>query len=361
VLYRQKFDAFLLAVCIASSSGLILSSCASGAAAKQMQTPGWVIDLDAAYPGTHYIAQKGYGKDRQAAESSALTAISGYFLSEVRNVFTSVESYTEVNGAGNSLVTDNSLGEASGSTTVLNETFVRIQASLFAVRYTDPWQDPVTGNLETAAYIDREEAWTIYEPRLRAKTAPFMAVFEAAEKEGDPLRQYYRYSSAREAGLGDIVAAIDFAQILNPQRAADFKEVRVALGEVSFKAEAAKERTSIFIVCSSDTDNLLYTALVSAFSSGGFKVERNEGLASERCEAQINDNKQVLDAGTFFTPSVTVTLSGKTGLLFTYTASAARQGTNNPDIAKRRAYTALASEIRKSFYEEFNTKMMDTK
>jgi hypothetical protein len=240
------------------------------------------------------------------------------------------------------------------------ETFVNSQTNLFGVRYAeDAWFNKAEQRWETVAYIDREEAWGIYEPQLRRKTAPFMAVFEAAEGDPDPLRQYYRYTAARDFDLADIAAALDFAQILNPQRAAGFNAVRTALGEVSFKADAAKERVSISITCDSDIDKLLYTALAGAFSANGFKVEQTEAAASNHCGARISDNKQELEAGTFYSPSIEITLRGNAGLLFTYTASVGRQGAINPDIAKRRGYTALGAEIRKSFYEEFDAKMRE--
>jgi hypothetical protein len=110
-------------------------------------------------------------------------------------------------------------------------------------------------------------------------------------------------------------------------------------------------------------DTLVYTALANAFSSNGFKAERNENSASNRCEVTINENEQKLEAGTFYTPTVTIALTGKSGTLFTYSTSISRQGANNPDIAKRRAYTALAGELQKSFYEaffaEFNRNMSE--
>jgi hypothetical protein len=313
--------------------------------------PAWAESpngVEAEYPNAQYIARRGRGADLIAAQNDGVVQISRYFTSEISSSQSARQTVTQTN--------DFTVEQTETNV----ETFVTAQTNLFAGRYAeDAWFNGAGKQWETVAYIDRGEAWTIYEPQLRRKTAPFMAVFEAAEQDTDPLRQYYRYTAARKADLADIAAALDFAQILHPQKAAGFNAVRTALAEVSFKADTAKAHTSISIFCDSDMDNLLYTALTGAFSANGFKVERNKEAASNQCEARISDNKQELEAGTFYSPSIDIALSGKAGLLFTYTASVGRQGASNPDIAKRRAYTALGAEIKRTFYEEFDAKMRE--
>jgi hypothetical protein len=71
----------------------------------------------------------------------------------------------------------------------------------------------------------------------------------------------------------------------------------------------------------------------------------------------VSENQQELEAGTFFTPTIAVTVSGPGGTLFSYSTGITRQGARNLEIARRRAYTALAAEVERSFYTEFSQKM----
>ena len=64
-----------------------------------------------------------------------------------------------------------------------------------------------------------------------------------------------------------------------------------------------------------------------------------------------------MEAGTFYTPRVTLTVSGSGRTLFTWSAGAARQGAWDAALAKRRAWNALALNIKTSLLREFNAAM----
>jgi hypothetical protein len=63
---------------------------------------------------------------------------------------------------------------------------------------------------------------------------------------------------------------------------------------------------------------------------------------------------QKRDLGIFYFPSLQAVFTGSSGTLFTYNASAERASAVTPDVAKRRAYTALAEQVQKTFAAEFN-------
>ena len=103
-------------------------------------------------------------------------------------------------------------------------------------------------------------------------------------------------------------------------------------------------------------DGLVATALTQVLSAEGFPVTQNRASASAVCTASVDDGLQNLHAVTFYTPAVRVTISGKSSgvPLFSCTIrTPERSGAVNPDVAKRRGYTALAEEILKSFHGEF--------
>ncbi|MDR1932925.1 MAG: LPP20 family lipoprotein, partial [Spirochaetales bacterium] len=309
------------------------------------QPPLWARDAEAVYPAERYIAQKGYGPSREQAEASGLEAISRYFASEVKSTASSSLSYTERDGA------------VSQSRQVDESVFIQTQTRLFAVRYTEAWHNRVRGEWETLAYIDRAEAWAMYEPGLRQKADAFRAVYGAAET-AEALKAFYLYSAARNLAA-DIPPLLDFAQILHLNEAARFGDVRNAIAALPQKIDAARTETVVYLECPRDSGAAVYSAFAQAFSAGGFATGRDKKTASAVCAVTVEENIQKLEAGTFYYPSVTASLADKTGVLFTYSFTLGRTGAFNPDVAKQRAYAAIAQEIQNSFLKELNKKMND--
>jgi len=307
--------------------------------------PEWARSMESVYPGERFIAVTGRGMNRQAAETAALAGIARYFQSEVRSQTASSVSSTSGNGA------------AAMSRSLSEETFVNSEVSLFAVRYTNAWRDSAAKEYVCAAYIDRDEAWGIYEPRLRSLAGPFTAAFEAAAVESDPLLQMKRYQSAARLAGGELAVALDFAQALAPERAAAFDGVRRALAGAAQKAADAKAKTALVVRCDGDMDGIIAGAITAAFSGGGFRVIRDEALSTNWAEARIDGGEQTLEAGTFYTPHLTVTVYGGGGAVFTWTTGAARQGARDPSIAQRRAWTALAEEVKRGLWAAFDAEM----
>jgi hypothetical protein len=316
----------------------------SGACATFPEPPAWAFDMEAAYPAEKYIAQPGRGSDRRMAELAGLEAISRWFVSEVKSSVRAQRSYSEQDG------------EASQSTQVDEQIFVQSQTRLFAVRYTEPWYNDRMSEWEVLAYIDRAEAWAIYEPGLRQKAGGFRSLYRTAETGGEALKQYYLYSAAR--GLtAELEQMLGFADVLNPGGAAAFRDVRDAIAELPRKTDSARTNADIYIDCPNGQEGTLYAALVRVFGGLGFPIRQDREAASAVCAAGVNENVQRLEAGTFYTPEITLSLTGKTGPLFTWSAVAQRTGAFNADIARNRAYAALAREIEKSLAGKFTRAM----
>jgi hypothetical protein len=100
----------------------------------------------------------------------------------------------------------------------------------------------------------------------------------------------------------------------------------------------------------------VYRAALAAFGAEGFPVERNRNAASAVCFIQVDEGAQKLESGTFYTPSLTGTVNGAAGAVFSFTVTAPRQSAVNPELGRRRAYTALAAALGEAFAGELNRK-----
>jgi len=241
-----------------------------------------------------------------------------------------------------------------GSTSSIDsETFVSSQTKLFAVRYTEPWYNQSANQWETVAYIDRAEAWEIFEPNLRQKTDAFSALYSEAEKQKEPFTKILLYIEA--SGLAvkeELPQQLYFADALNPLGALFFGDIRAMLSEILAKIEKNKTNAAIYVECENDYDGSVYAAIASTFNSAKFPVAKEKSGSVYICLAVINENSQRLSAGTFYFPTITVTINGKNGVVASFSKTLDRVGASDAAVAKRRAYTAIANEIQKSFLRQ---------
>jgi hypothetical protein len=306
--------------------------------------PAWAFDAEAAWPTDKYIAQKGHGEDRQKAELSALEALSRYFVTEVHSATRAAASYTETGG------------DVSRGISVDEQVFVQSQTKLFAVRYAEAWHNPAAGEWEALAYIERAEAWALYEPGLRQKAGQFESAWGAAETETESLKQLYLYSRCRVMAEG-LPALLEFAQILYPQGAARYSGLGQALAGLPQKIETARSEARIYIDCPGEFEGMLSGALGRAFGEAGRTLEKDKTLASVVCAVDVEENAQKQRDAVFYRPALTLRLQGKTETLLSWNTTAGRAGGFKPDVAKRRAWAGLVQKIEESFPLEFEKRM----
>jgi hypothetical protein len=92
--------------------------------------------------------------------------------------------------------------------------------------------------------------------------------------------------------------------------------------------------------------------MVKVLGASGFGVARNRAAAAAFCAVLVEEGMQKQENGVLFYPALTASISGTAGPLFSFKITGERQGALNPDLAKRRAYTALAAALEASFAGE---------
>lgn len=317
--------------------GLIFLSCAT----TPVLVPDWAgSGIRTVYPDSDFIAQRGRGVTRNAAEVAGAAEISRYIKSQIIVNMGYIISVDQQNG----------VTEERSETTA--EAFVQSQNDLFGIRYAeDAFYDKDTKEWQTVAYIDRGEAWAVYEPRFKRQADAFKALYEAAEKESDQFKKALRFGAASAYARGEDFAGTEaFGQTLHPQKMnASFGEVRAKIAAIPQKTDDAKRNASVYIDCPGDFESLVTNAFSRALSKEGFPVAKNRNGAAVVCVVTIDEGRQQRDLGIFYNSSLQAVFTGTSGVLFTFNTTADRASAVTPDVAKRRAYTALADKVAESF------------
>ena len=323
-------------VLFASLAALAFAACTTQPAAPAP----WAAGPDAlgqVYPGERYLVRDGYGKTRSAAEAAASAELGRFISSEV-------SSERSVNLS--SIETDGTLRE---SVVTRDEAYVKSTLNLFGIRHAeDAYYDRSRKLWRSAAYIDRAEAWQVYEPRFRQEAAAFLAFYNAAENEPEPFRKVLRYEAAgRYAASGDFVSAHIFGQILYPGKMQEaFAGVRTALAALPQKTDGARRDAAVYIHCPTDFEGRITAALTGVFAARGFPIAKTRQTARAVCEVTIDEGEQKRDLGVFYHPSLRAVISGSSGEVAGFSVEGERAQAVTPDVAKRRAYTTLAENAR---------------
>jgi hypothetical protein len=331
---------FLLTAIVLAS--LAVSSCATA------PVPDWAASasaIRAVYPDSDFIAQRGRGATREAAEVAAAAEIARFFNSQI----------SAHSGVRMSINQQN--GESTESSQTFDEAFVQSQIDLFGIRYAeDAFYNKAEKQWQTVAYIDRNEAWTVYEPRFKQQADAFEALYAAAEQENGQFRKVLRFASAASYARGEaFVEAEAFGQILHPQKMnAAFGGIRAEIAAIPQKTDEAKRNANVFIGCPGDFESLVANAFLQALSKEGFPVAKNRNGADVVCSVSIDEGMQQRELGIFYNSSLQAVFTDPSGAILTFTVTADRASAVTPDVAKRRAYTALAEKVVGSFSDAFS-------
>jgi plasmid stability protein len=314
----------------------LLLSCAGAPSPDWAASP---VSLAAVYPDEAYIARVGRGQTREAAESAGASEIARYFSSQVSARVSLRETASRQNGV-------------SGETLDFeSEVFINSEITLFGLRYTpDAFYNKAEGQWQTVAYIDRGEAWAVYEPRFKKQADAFQALCQAAESENDPFKKALQWRLAARCGhSAEFEAANTLGQILSPARMnAVFSAARNQLAALPQKTGEAQRNAGVYIDCPVDFESVIVNAFSRAISAEGFPVSQTRSAAAV-CTVTVDEGLERRELGFFYHPSLRAEFSSSSGVLFTFNAAADSISAVSADVAKRRAYKALEEQIQKTF------------
>jgi hypothetical protein len=161
---------------------------------------------------------------------------------------------------------------------------------------------------------------------------------------------------------GGVQDALAYAQALNPEKAREFNSVQNTLSGIPAEIQDILNNWLMFTIrCDNDFENIVINAVTDALRKGGFRTAGPQAWGTNRAEAEIDEGKQVLEAGTFYAPRLTLRVYGGDEALFTWNTDAARRGARDAVAAKRQTWNGLASNIKESLLRELNAALEGNK
>ncbi len=216
--------------------------------------------------------------------------------------------------------------QASQKTRTVNEsTDILSSTTLKALHSTEPYfvkaDKSAKGEWIAASYIKRSEAWSLLEGELNQKKAAFDTPYDNALAQKDTLVKVLYLAAAKEA-IPALQEELLYAKVISASRALFYAD------EDERMANCVTELTQTSIACpisievEGDLDNIVYSALVGIFGENGLcTADKNTSPYSMKAVVSMGSFSN--EAGVFFYPAITVTLSTGSTVVFTYSKSCA--------------------------------------
>lgn len=280
-----------------------------------------------------YIAGRGYGDSQAAARQAALGEVAAFFTAKI-----TAETREIV-----------SIADSKSSSRMTQETFVSTQTELFSVRYGDPVYLKEQELWECVAYMHRGEAWEIYRQKMEPLVETFSSLCHNGIVADNDFSRMLSYSRALDfANQNNLSSMQAFATALYPVGAVNLVSSLEELPHLESQIRQIAARCSSSVVCQQDSGGLVQGAVSGRLEELGVVVS-GKSPSMYRCDVVVEENMQQLAAGNFYTPEIRISIGDGQRVVYTQSISVRRVGAKNPDVARQRAYKAVAEEIHKRF------------
>ena len=323
----------------------LFAACAS---APPEPPPAWAESVERSFPNDRYLARRGTGRTAAEAEAGAVRALAQHFQLDV-----GVQAREEavLRGDGPTEITN------------IEITVIGTSVELFAVHRTRPWHNRGDRLFETVAYINRAEAWEVFEPGVRREESAFLDMFNSAELEGDSLRRFMMLRGAQNYHAANVAPMRSFGERLHPAQARDgFPEADAALSMLPRLLDEARAGAVIYIDSGNDFENRVTQLIERTLNEEGFNISRNraaaEAVFAVDFDFNMSENRSGDSTSYSFAPSVRATLNGRSGVILSYhSPPQSRTVTLTQEAGRRRSFTTFMSALEDSFPAEFRNSL----
>lgn len=314
-------------------------------AKQKVSYPAWYTEagLEETYPSSKFIRERGEGKTKQDAENDAAAYISRYFKTEVN-----VSSVSKTSGVS-----------SNGETTLVQEIDINNQITsnmeLFGIKYSDSYYDKKAKTYYVVAYIDINDAWNRYEPEIRVTRNEFMAFYDSAFQEEEPVSRIKLLNDAIAAGQG-FEDKLSFANALSKKLTdKNFGGDIKTLSNISSLIKKEQLANPIYIDMSDDYSGQIEAAVRQIFTQKGFTVTATKDKAAYVAQVTVDYNNTPGSSRITLYPTIFLSLEGKNGSVYAYSGTSERVVAPNENAAKRIASENLVKNINENLSSDIQS------
>jgi hypothetical protein len=253
---------------------IVLGVSAAGAAAQMAPPPrivkdkagkpNWVNQAAAAYDRNFYVAEVGYGSDRQRADNSAFANLTGFFGQSVKSSFAAVESYKErVSGGRVAVQSGVEIEEAISRSSSLDQ--------LIGVEIGDRWYDERNKVYYAVAVMEKFRGIRLYGELLDANLRLIDTTLNIAPSDRATFETMAKYHLAAALADANGVFATVLSLLGGPSRKNELKSG----DDYRYEASDIAKSIPVNVVVEGDSEGRIRSAFAAALGSVGFRAGNN--------------------------------------------------------------------------------------
>lgn len=302
--------------------------------AKKVPEPEWFKNYKKVYPNSEYIAQRGSGATAEDAKTDAASQLARYFQSTVSANLSTVMS---------SITSGTSIDE---ETRVIDEVNVTSEVEFIGLEFTESWFYKPEKKWYAVAYINRNDAWVQYKPKIDAEKNKFLGFYNKAEKEDDSFTKISFYKQAWKVS-SEFLEKLEYARILNPKEEEKYSLDRENVSELPSKIESESKKLTLEVLVTGDYGNIIENAVRDALKRAGFVIGKNGNYVA----AVDVDSHAEGDEPIAILPSLKVTVKNRNDhSIYSYEANLTEKTVSYKlEYAQKKAFLKLAEKINEEF------------
>lgn len=264
--------------------------------------PGWYKSLEKVYPIDKYIRAMGEGSTEKKAQAEAIANVAMSFKTSVKVLNTAISDLQ------NSVENDKT--DYSQKETIHREFFAETESEFYCLQFSESYYDKKRKKYFTVAFIDRENAFGIYNSKIIPLETEMISTYNGAAEESEYLYKCFLYQKA--SLLGELIKVyINNAIIVCPSKANAFDGVLEQISAVNYEAEKQRNKISFSIECKEPKGQNLVPGIASILEESGFVYSKKNPVY--KIDVEIQFSEEVYEAGEFVRPAVTIMISNKDG------------------------------------------------
>lgn len=310
---------------------------------KKNSVPEWMDDLHKFFPQNKYISYLSEGSSLLEAQTNGQLGIARYFDS---NVQLSTQTFQKI--SQNEETTKNQKELTVNSS-------ISSDVELFAVHFSESFKNKKEKKIYLVAYINRDEAFEVFRPKLDYSANNFENLFlkgkKALESENPLIAAVYFKNASFYSK--EFEEKYQFARLINISRSQEYENIHLKCAKLDALFLESLQKSSLKITVLNDTENIILTKAKNLFGEYGFSVSESSFLY-EVC-INVLMNEETLQKGSAYYPSMNISILKNGEGIISFGKKGKKVTAATKNVAKMRTMKVLEKLMEELFNQEFYT------
>ncbi len=307
--------------------------------------PLWISNdsINDVFPKSEYLTALGIADTAQSAKLAADAELSSYFIQNVSTEIIASEQYSNYENSTDFKKFLEKNIEISSSTEIVG------------LEHTEAFYDKKRGCYYVCAYINRNDAWKLLEPRLKSAAQAFEQSFSESKKENKAVEKILLQNEALNKA-SDFYNLYFFACAVKPEKARLYSDIDMQISRLVTANLKLKQQTKIKVLTNGDGAKRIKTKLEELFTKNGFSISNLSAnyIVSADAKYLVESSGEVYISY----PQIEITIMDNNSI---YTSGFSKQmgkvSAYTKEATERMAINKLESELENNFFTEcFNDK-----